>query len=138
MDDVNDGKNDRESLDKWSDEWIQLKSEFGDAVADALALSAATAPPPHLKDRILRSIASDSECPARPASLPPGGRKVLPGVSAVRAGVHVSRASARRHGGGLHRLRHRRPERGHAARGGEGGLAIIVSSDADEFVNAEA
>jgi quercetin dioxygenase-like cupin family protein len=184
MDDVNDDMNHRE----WLDEWIQLRSEFGDAVVDALALSAAAAPPASLKDRILSRIASDSELPARPASLPPGGRRILPGVSAVLVadvpwmpaalpGLDfkiLNRDDARgyttrllrfapgstypshRHGGieevfivagsvslngvMLHTGDYCRSEPGTletAAFSEEGGMAIIVSSDADEFVSAE-
>ncbi len=185
MDDVNHDTNDRE----WTDEWVQLRSEFGDAVIDALALSAAAAPPPHLKDRILSHISSDSEGPARPASLPAGGRRILPGVSAVLV-ADVPWMSAALPGLDF-KVLHRDDARGYTTRllrfapgstypshrhgateevfivsgsvvlngvmlragdycrsepgtletaafSAEGGLAIIVSSDADQFVNAEA
>lgn len=185
MDDVSDEIRDRE----WSDEWIELRSEFGNAVVDALALSAAAAPPPHLKVRILSRIASDSEGPARPVSLPPGGRAVLPGVNAVLVAdtewipaplpgldyklLHRDDARgyttrllrfapgstypAHRHGATeevfivagsvvlngvmLRAGDYCRSEAGTtetAAFSAEGGMAIIVSSDADEFVSAEA
>ncbi len=185
---MNDEENDSKPLDAWS-EWIQLRSEFGDAVADALAFSAAAPPPPRLKDRILSLIASDSKGPARPASLPPGGRNVLPGVSAVLVAeaewiptalpglefklLHRDDARgcttrllrfapgstypAHRHGATeevfivsgsvvLNGVMLRAGDYCRSAAGttetaaysAEGGMAIIVSSDADEFVNAEA
>lgn len=188
MDDVKeDTKN-----DMYEREWLELRNEFGDAVVDALALSAAAAPPPHLKDRILSRIASDPESPARPArpaSLPPGGREILPGVSAVLVAeipwtpaavpgldfkiLHRDDARgattrllrfapgstypAHRHGATeevfivsgsvvlngvtLRAGDYCRSEAGTtetAAFSVDGGLAIIVSSDADQFVGAEA
>ena len=185
MDDVNDGTND----DMHEREWLELTNEFGGAVVDALALSAAAAPPPHLKERILNRIASNSEGPARPASLPPGGRKILPGVSAVlvadvpwmpallpgldfkvlhrddargyttrllrfapgstypshRHGateeVFIVSGSVVLNGVTLRAGDYCRSEAGTtetAAFSVEGGLAIIVSSDDDQFVGAEA
>ncbi|MDL2716425.1 MAG: cupin domain-containing protein [Acidobacteriota bacterium] len=170
-------------------EWLELRKEFGDAVIDALALSAAAAPPPLLKDRILSRIASDPEGPARSASLPPGGRKILPGVSAVLVAdaawmpaalpgldfkvLHRDEARgyttrllrfgpgstypAHRHGATeevfivsgsvvlngvtLRAGDYCRSDAGTmetAAFSVDGGLAIIVSSDADQFVGAEA
>jgi len=176
VDDVNDDTNDRD--------WLELRREFGDVV-DALAYSVAATPPPHLKTRIFDRIASEG--PARPAALPPGGRTVLPGVSAVLVGdaewksallpgldfklLHRDDARgyttrllrfapgstypAHRHGATeevfivagsvvlngvtLRAGDYCRSEAGTnetAAFSAEGGLAIIVSSDADEFVNA--
>lgn len=181
---MNDDTNDR----VWLEEWTELRGEFGDAVVDALALSVAAAPPPHLKDRILSRIASDSEGPARQASLPAGGRRILPGVSAVLVAdvpwmpaelfgldfkiLHRDDARgyttrllrfapgstypAHRHGATeevfivsgsvvlngvtLRAGDYCRSEAGTsetAAFSAEGGMAIIVSSDADQFVSAE-
>lgn len=165
-------------------DWLELRREFGDAV-DALAYSVEATPPPHLKKRILDRIASEG--PARPASLPPGGRAVLPGVTAVLvAETEWIRAPLP----GLdYKLLHRDDARGYTTRllrfapgstypahrhgateevfivagsvvlngvtlragdycrseagthetaafSAEGGMAIIVSSDADEFVDA--
>jgi len=183
MDDVNDTNDDMNER-----EWLELRNEFGDAVVDALALSAAAAPPPHLKTRILSRIAADSEGSARPASLPPGGRRILPGVSAVlvadvpwtpaalpgldfkvlhrddargyttrllrfapgstypshRHGateeVFIVSGSVVLNGVTLRAGDYCRSEPGTletAAFSTEGGMAIIVSSDADQFVGAE-
>ena len=179
MDDVNE-RNERE--------WLELRDDFGDAVVDALALSAASAPPPHLKERILGRITSDSER-NQPSSLPPGGRRILPGVSAVL--VADAPWTPAEVPGLDFKILHRDDARGYTTRllrfapgtiypshrhGGveevfivsgsvslngvmlragdycrsepdtfetaavseEGGLAIIVSSDGDEFVSAEA
>ena len=166
-------------------DWRELRREFGDAV-DALAYSVAATPPPHLKKRILDRIASEG--PSRPASLPPGGRAVLPGVTAVLVAdaewiptplpgldtklLHRDDARgyttrllrfapgstypAHRHGATeevfivagsvvlngvtLRAGDYCRSEAGTtetAAFSAEGGMAIIVSSDADEFVRAE-
>jgi quercetin dioxygenase-like cupin family protein len=182
MDDVNDDAND----DMNHREWLELRSEFGDAVVDALALSATAAPPPRLKDLILSRIATEG--PARPASLPPGGRRILPGVSAVlvadvpwmpaalpgldfkvlhrddargyttrllrfapgstypshRHGateeVFIVSGSVVLNGVTLRAGDYCRSEPGTletAAFSTEGGMAIIVSSDADQFVSAE-
>ena len=182
MDDVNDDTND----DVNQNEWLELRDEFGDAVVDALALSAAAAPPPRLKDLVLSRIASES--PTSPAPLPAGGRRILPGVSAVLVadvpwmpaalpGLDfkiLNRDDARgyttrllrfapgstypshRHGGVeevfivagsvslngvmLHAGDYCRSEPGTletAAFSEEGGMAIIVSSDADQFVSVE-
>lgn len=179
IDDTNDDMNHRE--------WLELRNEFGDAVVDALALSAAAAPPPRLKDRILSRIASEG--PTDSASLPPGGRRILPGVSAVLVAdvpwmpaalpgldfkvLHRDDARgyttrllrfapgstypAHRHGATeevfivsgsvvlngvtLRAGDYCRSEAGTtetAAFSADGGLAIIVSSDADQFVGAEA
>jgi ChrR Cupin-like domain len=176
VDDVNDDTNDRD--------WLELGREFGDVV-EALAYSVAVVPPEHLKKRILERIASEG--PARPASLPPGGRPVLPGVTAVLVAdtewipaplpgldyklLHRDDARgyttrllrfapgstypAHRHGAieevflvagsvvlngvMLRAGDYCRSEAGTtetAAYSAEGGMAIIVSSDADEFVNA--
>ena len=186
MDDVNDLHLDEDTNDR---EWVELRREFGDAVVDALALSAAAAPPPHLKDRILARIAQNPEGRARSASLPPGGRSILPGVSAVLV-ADVPWMSAAQPGLDF-KVLHRDDARGYTTRllrfapgstypshrhGGteevfivsgsvvlngvtlregdycrseagttetaafslEGGLAIIVSSDADQFVGAKA
>ncbi|HEX7614379.1 MAG TPA: cupin domain-containing protein [Thermoanaerobaculia bacterium] len=186
---MNDDTNDSERRGEWSDEWSELRREFGDAVVDALALSAAVTPPPQLKDRILGRIASGPEGAARAASLPPGGRRILPGVSAVlvadapwtpaalpgldfkvlhrddargyttrllrfapgstypshRHGateeVFIVSGSVVLNGVTLRAGDYCRSEAGTtetAAFSTEGGLAIIVSSDADEFVNVEA
>ena len=183
MDDVNDTNDDMNER-----EWLELRNEFGDAVVDALALSAAEAPPPHLKNRVLSRIASDAEGPARAASLPPGGRRILPGVSAVlvadvpwmpaalpgldfkvlhrddargyttrllrfapgstypshRHGateeVFIVSGSVVLNGVTLRAGDYCRSEPGTletAAFSTEGGMAIIVSSDADQFVGAE-
>jgi quercetin dioxygenase-like cupin family protein len=185
MDDVKEDTKD----DMNEREWLELRNEFGDAIVESLALSAAAAPPPHLKDRILGRIASDPEGPARSASLPPGGRKILPGVSAVLVAdvpwmpaappgldfkvLHRDDARgyttrllrfapgssypSHRHGGveevfivsgsvvlngvTLRAGDYCRSEAGTtetAAFSAEGGMAIIVSSDADKFVGAEA
>ncbi|MFI5119814.1 MAG: cupin domain-containing protein [Thermoanaerobaculia bacterium] len=165
-------------------DWLELRREFGDAV-DALALSVAATPPPHLKRRILDAIAS--EVPARPASLPPGGRAVLPGVTAVLVAdtewipapipgldykvlhrddargyttrllrfapgstypahhhgateeVFIVAGSVVLNGVTLRAGDYCRSEAGTdetAAFSADGGMAIIVSSDTDEFVNA--
>jgi len=165
-------------------DWLELTREFGDVV-DALACSVAATPPPELKKRILERIASEG--PARPASLPPGGRAVLPGVTAVLVAdtewipaplpgldykvLHRDDARgyttrllrfapgstypAHRHGATeevfivsgsvvlngvtLRAGDYCRSEAGThetAAFSAEGGMAIIVSSDADEFVDA--
>jgi quercetin dioxygenase-like cupin family protein len=177
VDDVNEDANDRE--------WLELRREFGDVV-DALAYSVAAAPPPHLKKLILDRIASEASTP--PASMPPGGRTVLPGVSAVLVAdtewiptplrgldyklLHRDDARgyttrllrfapgstypAHRHGATeevfivagsvvlngvtLRAGDYCRSEAGTsetAAYSAEGGMAIIVSSDADEFIRAE-
>jgi quercetin dioxygenase-like cupin family protein len=188
MVDVNDPTND--AKDDMNDrEWSELRDEFGDGVVDALALSASAAPPQHLKDRILTRIASDPLGQARPAALPPGGRRILPGVSAVlvadvpwmpaalpgldfkvlhrddargyttrllrfapgstypshRHGateeVFIVSGSVVLNGVTLRAGDYCRSEPGTletAAFSAEGGMAIIVSSDADQFVGAEA
>lgn len=174
-------------MNRNENEWLELRDDFGDAVVDALALSAAAAPPPRLKDRILGRIAPDSE--NQSPSLPPGGRRILPGVSAVLVAdapwtpaevpgldfkiLHRDEARgyttrllrfapgtiypSHRHGGveevfivsgsvSLNGVMLRagdycrsEPDTFEtAAVSEEGGVAIIVSSDADAFVNAEA
>ena len=174
---MSDDTNDRD--------WLELRREFG-AAAEALAYSVAATPPPRLKKRILDRIAS--EVPQRPVSLPPGGRAVLPGVTAVLVAdtgwipaplpgldyklLHRDDARgyttrllrfapgstypAHRHGATeevfivagsvvlngvtLRAGDYCRSEAGTsetAAFSAEGGMAIIVSSDADEYITAE-
>lgn len=178
---MNDDMNERE--------WLELRGEFGDATIDALILSAERTPPAHLKELVLARIASEPAGQALPAPLPPGGKRILPGVSAVLvADVPWSSAAlpgldfkilhrdetrgyttrllrfapgssypSHRHGGmeevfivagsvSLNGVMLRagdycRSEAGTfetAAFSAEGGMAIIVSSDADQFVSAEA
>ncbi len=168
---MSDETNDRDAL--------ELGREFSDVI-EALAFSAAATPPPHLKKRILERIASE-------ASLPPGGRAVLPGVTAVLVAdtswipaplpgldyklLHRDDARgyttrllrfapgstypAHRHGATeevfivagsvllngvmLRAGDYCRSEAGTtetAAYSAEGGIAIIVSSDTDEFLSA--
>ena len=175
---MNDDANERD--------WLELRRDFGE-VLDALAYSAAAPPPPHLKKLVLDRIAAEG--PARPASLPPGGRAVLAGVTAVLVAdaewipaqlpgldykllnrddargyttrllrfAPGSTYPAHRHGGTeevfivagtvvlngvtLRAGDYCRSEAGTtetAAYSAEGGMAIIVSSDADEFVSADA
>ncbi len=174
---MNDDSNDRD--------WLELRREFGDVV-DALAYSFSAPPPDHLRKRILDRIASEK--PASPASLPPGGRTVLPGVTAVLVAdtgwipaplpgldykvLHRDDARgyttrllrfapgstypAHRHGATeevfivagsvllngvmLRAGDYCRSEAGTtetAAYSAEGGMAIIVSSDTDEFVRSD-
>ena len=171
-------------------EWVDLRRAWGDAV-QSVGFSAPTTPPPGLKRRLLSRLGAETARPeglSAPA-LPPGGRAVLPGVSAVLVGdaewqtaslpgldfklLHRDDARgyttrllrfapgstypAHRHGATeevfivagsvvLNEVTLRagdycRSEAGTtetAAFSAEGGMAIIVSSDADEFVGAEA
>ncbi len=178
---MNDDTNERE--------WAEFRGEFGDEAVDALSLSTTAVPPPHLKERLLTRIASYPQAPSHERALPPGGRRILPGVSAVLvADVPWTPAAVP----GLDfKLLHRDEANGYTTRllrfapgstypshrhgateevfivsgsvvlngvtlqagdycrsdadtletaafSAEGGLAIIVSSDADQFVNSPA
>lgn len=168
-------------------EWVALRRSWDEAV-EAVGLSVPQAPPAGLKERLLGRL-RDETAPAAapPRTLPPGGRTVLPGVSAVLVAdapwipaslpgldfkiLHREEARgyttrllrfapgstypAHRHGGieevfivsgsvslngvMLHAGDYCRSEPGTletAAFSAEGGLAIIASSDADQFVPA--
>jgi hypothetical protein len=171
-------------------EWVELRGAFRDAV-ESLGFSAPATPPPGLKERLLNRLEAETTGPEGPQAhaLPPGGRAVLPGVSAVLvAGAEWKSASLP----GLDfKLLHRDDARGYTTRllrfapgstypahrhgateevfivagsvvlngvtlcagdycrseagttetaafSAEGGLAIIVSSDSDQFVSADA
>lgn len=169
-------------------EWVALRRAWGEAV-ESVALSVRATPPAGLKDRLMSRLGTEPAPPvASPRTMPPGGRAILPGVTAVLvadarwipaslpgldfkilhrddARAYTTRLlrfapgstyPAHRHGGieevfivsgsvSLNGVLLRsgdycRSEPGTletAAFSAEGGMAIIVSSDADQFVAAD-